>query len=75
MKKYHFPVIVETDEDGIYIVSCPTFKGCHADGKTIDEALDNLKEVIEMCLEEEPAYHVKQFIGSREMEISFPVSA
>ena len=75
MKKYHFPVVVETDEDGIYIVSCPTFKGCHADGKTIDEALDNLKEVIEMCLEETPANAINQFIGIREMEITLPVSA
>jgi predicted RNase H-like HicB family nuclease len=58
MKKYHFPIVVETDEDGIYIVSCPTFKGCHADGKTIDEALENIKEVIEMCLEEEPASNI-----------------
>ena len=75
MKKYHFPIVVEIDEDGIYIVSCPTFKACHADGKTIDEALENLKEVIEMCLEEEPAYNTNQFIGIREMEISLPVSA
>lgn len=75
MKKYHFPVVVETDEDGIYIVSCPTFKGCHADGKTIDEALANLREVIEMCMDEEPASHSNQFIGIREMEITLPVSA
>jgi predicted RNase H-like HicB family nuclease len=75
MKKYHFPIVVETDEDGIYIVSCPTFKGCHADGKTIDEALENIKEVIEMCLEEEPASNINQFIGIREMEIIQPVSA
>ncbi|MDB4901453.1 MAG: hypothetical protein JWQ63_734 [Mucilaginibacter sp.] len=51
-KKYCLPVEVETDEDDIYIVSCPMFKGCHADGKTIDEALDGLKEVVEMCLED-----------------------
>lgn len=75
MKKYHFPVVVETDEDGVFIVSCPTFKGCHADGKTIDEALDNLKEVIELCLEYEPAENINQFIGIREMEIILPVSA
>jgi len=37
---------------GIIIVSCPVFKGCHSYGETIDEALENIKEVIEMCLEE-----------------------
>lgn len=51
-KKYSFPVEVEIDEDGVYVVSCSSFKACHADGATIDEALDNLSEVIEMCLEE-----------------------
>jgi len=51
-EKYSFPVKVEIDQDGIYIVSCPMFKACHADGATIDKALDRLREVIEMCLEE-----------------------
>jgi len=48
----HLLVDVEIDEDGIYIVSCPMFKACHADGKTIDEALIELREVVEMCLDE-----------------------
>nr|WP_218969824.1 type II toxin-antitoxin system HicB family antitoxin [Thermodesulfatator atlanticus] len=47
------PIIIEQDEDGYYIVSCPVFKGCHSYGKTIDEALKNIREVIELCLEEE----------------------
>jgi len=53
VKKLRFPVIVEVDEDGYYIVSCPLFKECHSYGETIEEALENIKEVIEMCLEEE----------------------
>jgi predicted RNase H-like HicB family nuclease len=51
-KILHFPVVIEQDEDEVYIVSCPVFKGCHSYGKTVDEALVNLKEVIEMCVEE-----------------------
>jgi predicted RNase H-like HicB family nuclease len=47
-----FPVDIEIDEDGIYIVSCPLFKSCHADGRTIDEALVELREVVEMCIED-----------------------
>ncbi len=49
-KSIHFPIIIEQDEDGIYIISCPTFKGCHSYGKNIDVALENIKEVIQMCL-------------------------
>ena len=75
MKTYHLPVVVETDEDGIFIVSCPVFKGCHSYGSTIDEALDNLKEVVQMCIDEQPVEEQNKFIGVREMEFKMPVSA
>jgi len=64
----HLPVLVELDEDGVFIVSCPTFKGCHSYGKTIDEAMNNLKEVVEMCMEEESTISFNRFVGFREME-------
>ncbi|MGB7788846.1 type II toxin-antitoxin system HicB family antitoxin [Methanoregula sp.] len=57
MKSIHVPIIIETDEDGIFIVSCPQFKGCHTYGKTIDEALVRIKEVIELCMEDSLADH------------------
>jgi predicted RNase H-like HicB family nuclease len=68
MKTYHLPVIVEIDEDGIFIVSCPSYKGCHSYGKTIDEALENLKEVVAMCVAEQQSEDMNKFIGVREME-------
>jgi predicted RNase H-like HicB family nuclease len=70
MKKLHLPIIVELDEDGYYIVSCPLFKGCHTYGKTIDEALENIKEVIQMCLEETDIGEINKFIGFRELEVT-----
>jgi predicted RNase H-like HicB family nuclease len=76
-KILHFPVVIEQDEDEVYIVSCPVFKGCHSYGKTIDEALGNLKEVIEMCVEEEgEKYSVQnRFVGFRELQIEMKESA
>lgn len=71
VKKLRFPVIVEVDEDGYYIVSCPLFKGCHSYGETIEEALENIKEVIEMCLEEGGLDESLKFIGYREVEIEY----
>ena len=67
----HFPILVEQDEDNYYIVSCPAFKGCHSYGKTIDEALENIKEVIDMCIEEEKekTFETNSFIGFREIQI------
>ncbi len=50
-------IIIEIDEDGYYIASCPQFKGCHSYGESIDEALENVREVVEMCLEEADAGH------------------
>ncbi|MDQ1351460.1 MAG: hypothetical protein QG657_1762 [Acidobacteriota bacterium] len=66
----HFPIMIEIDEDGYFIVSCPSFKGCHSYGETIDEALENIKEVIEMCLEEQELEPVNKFVGFREVEIA-----
>ncbi len=50
--KRRLPVLIEKDEDGFYVVECPIFSGCVAQGKTIDEAFKNIREVIELCLEE-----------------------
>ncbi len=68
METYHLPVVVEIDEDGFFIVSCPLYKGCHTYGKTIDEALENLKEVVAMCVEEQPVEGLNKFVGVRELE-------
>ena len=46
------PVFVEKDEDGFYVVECPLFEGCYSQGKTVDEALRNIREVIELIAEE-----------------------
>ena len=69
MKKIHVPIIIETDEDGVFIVSCPLFKGCHSYGKTIDEALTNIKEVVQLCMEDSEPEQLNTFVGFREVEI------
>lgn len=51
-KSYSFPILVEKDEDGFYVVECPLFDGCYSQGKSLDEALKNIREVIDLCLEE-----------------------
>ena len=47
-----FPVIVEQDESGYFTVTCPVLSGCYSQGKTLKEAMENIKEAIELCLEE-----------------------
>jgi len=53
MQVYDFKVILEPDEDiGGYVISCPALPGCYTQGDTIDEALENIKEAILLCLED-----------------------
>jgi predicted RNase H-like HicB family nuclease len=46
-----FMVTVERDEDGAWVVECPSIPGCVSQGKTKDEALTHIKEAIALCLE------------------------
>jgi predicted RNase H-like HicB family nuclease len=54
MKKHQLPIFIEKDEDGFYVAECPVFSGCYTQGKTMDEAMKNIREVIDLCLEEKP---------------------
>ncbi len=76
-KTVHLPILIEQDEDNVFIVSCPAFKACHSYGKTVDEALENLKEVIDMCMDEENEKidEVNRFVGFREMQVEYKKTA
>ena len=62
----HLPVIVEKDEDGFFVVECPLLKGCYTQGETLDEALVNIREVMEMCLEEEEEDTISEIASIQE---------
>lgn len=67
MKVYDFKVLLEPDEEtGGYVVSCPSLPGCYTQGDTIDEALENIKEAILLCLEDMQAQN--QPISRQEFE-------
>ncbi len=51
-KRKQVPLYIEKDEDNFYVVECPLFDGCYAQGKTLDEALKNIREVIDLVLNE-----------------------
>lgn len=69
IKNRLFPVIIEKDESGFYIVECPLFKGCYSQGKTLDEALKNIKEVIELCLEEKENQEILKSYKPKELSL------
>jgi predicted RNase H-like HicB family nuclease len=59
----HFKVVLEEDEEVRgYIVSCPSLPGCFSQGDTADEALENIKEAIQACLESLAEDEIKSHI-------------
>ena len=44
-------VLTPDEEDGGYVAECPVIPGCISEGDTVEEALANIKEAIEACLE------------------------
>lgn len=47
-----FRVLLQPDpEDGGFNISCPALPGCHSQGETVEEALVNIREAIELCIE------------------------
>lgn len=51
MNTLRFQVIIELDEDGMYVAEVPALQGCYTQGETFEEVLENIREVIAMCLE------------------------
>ena len=68
-KTYNFTVVIEQDEDGYYVGSVPALKGCHTQGKTMDELLSNMKEAVELCLEVEKEVQEEHFIGIQQIQV------
>jgi len=68
-----FTAFVEFDEDSrLYVGTVPGIPGAHTQAATLDELQTNLKEVLELCLEE---YHgqsdnLPKFIGLQQIEVS-----
>jgi predicted RNase H-like HicB family nuclease len=64
-----FYVIIERDEDGYFVGEVPQLKACYSQGETIDELMHNIKEVIELCLEEEKEASLLEFVGIHKIVI------
>ena len=65
-----FTAIVERDLDtNLYVGYIPGFKGAHSQGATLDELTANLKEVIEMLLEEESQTFETEFVGTQQITV------
>jgi len=69
MKKYRFSVLIERDEDGYLAATVPALKSCYTQAKTMEELMPRIKEVVELCLQEEEPVSMS-FEGVQQIEIT-----
>jgi len=50
-KVLNYRVIIEKDEDGVFVASAPSLQGCYTQGDSYEEVLERIKEAIELSLE------------------------
>ena len=69
MKTQRFPITIYQDEGGEYVVECPVIPGCMSQGETREEALQNIQEAIQLCLEVRRKKGMPLTIESQEVEV------
>ncbi|HLD42071.1 MAG TPA: type II toxin-antitoxin system HicB family antitoxin, partial [archaeon] len=51
MEKMGFTVVIEQDEEGMFIARIPDISGCQTQGKTVQQAIERAREAIQVCVE------------------------
>jgi predicted RNase H-like HicB family nuclease len=58
-------IVIEPGEDGYFVAHCPALKSCWSQGKTREEALQNIREAIDLYLEPSPS----ELTSTKEREV------
>jgi predicted RNase H-like HicB family nuclease len=75
-RKYQLQVVIEVDEDGKYVAWCPALEACYTQGDTFEEAMENIRDVIAICIEERTSrsnggdLRYPEVIGLRQVEVT-----
>jgi predicted RNase H-like HicB family nuclease len=64
-----YTITLDRDEDGVWIVECPSIPGCVSQGSTKDEALENIEDAIRACLEVRSELGWPLTIETRQVEV------
>jgi predicted RNase H-like HicB family nuclease len=62
-------VTVDRDEDGVWVVECPSIPGCVSQGKTKEQAIKNIEEAIALCLEVRAKRGLPLTVETRQVEV------
>ena len=65
-----FVVTIDRDEDGVWIVECPSIPGCVSQGVTKEEALANVQDAIKTCLEVRSERVMPLTVETRQVEVT-----
>lgn len=64
-----YVVTIDRDEDGMYVVECPSIPGCVSQGKTEQEAMENIKDAIKQCLSVRAERGMPLTVSMRQVEV------
>lgn len=65
-----FIITVDRDEDGAWITECPSIPGCVSQGQTKEEAIANIQEAIQLCLEVRAERGLPLTIETRQLDVA-----
>lgn len=80
-KVLNYRVIIEQDEDGIFVASVQSLQGCYTEGDTFEEALKNIKDLIKLHLRSRKAHGSlpddsrTEFVGVKDLTIPYGILA
>jgi predicted RNase H-like HicB family nuclease len=65
-----FTVVIERDEDGFYVGTVPSLRGCHTQAKTLDALMKRMREAVELCLRsDDDAERSLELVGVQQISI------
>ncbi|HER25340.1 MAG TPA: type II toxin-antitoxin system HicB family antitoxin [Candidatus Atribacteria bacterium] len=64
-----FIVTIDRDEDGMFVVECPSIPGCVSQGQTEQDAMINIQDAIKQCLEVRSEKGMPLTVSMREVEV------
>ena len=65
-----FTVVIERDEEGYYVATVPTLRGCHTQARTLDTLMKRVREAIEVCLVgDDDQTHSLELVGIQQISL------
>ena len=65
-----FVITIDRDEDGTWITQCPSIPGCVSQGQTKDEAIANIEDAIQSCLQVRAEQGLPLTVETRQLQVA-----